>query len=109
MKDYIVLCVRRWMKFDGFTTTTYPFETRGKAGTTATAEAGCLDLSNNPIMTLQDNLLGLVPIAHLLRAGEIGRVSSVEVLEDSVLVLEATVRALRSAILDGCQAPHGGP
>lgn len=88
---------------------TYPFEAGGETSTTSSAQAGGLHLADNPIVALEDNLLGLVPITHLLRALEVGGVSSVQVLENAVLVAEATVDTLRGAILDGRQSPHGGP
>lgn len=88
---------------------TYPFETGGETSTTSSAETRSLDLADDPIVALEDNLLGLVPVAHLLRALEVGGVSSVKVLENAILVAETTVDTLRGAILDGRQAPHGGP
>ena len=88
---------------------TYPFEARGETSTTSAAEAGSLDFADDPVVALENDLLRLVPVAHLLRALEIGGVSSVEILENAVLVAETTVDTLRGAILDGRQAPHGGP
>lgn len=44
-----------------------------------------------PIVTLEQNLLGLVPIAIFLCALQVGTVVSVEVLEDPVLVLQASI------------------
>lgn len=87
----------------------YPFQARRETGATATAQTRGFDLANDPIMALEDDLLGLVPIAHLLCAREVGRVSAVKVLENAILVPQTSVRSLRGAILDGGQTPHGGP
>jgi hypothetical protein len=86
-----------------------PFQTRGETGTTSTAQTRGLDLIDDPIVTLEDNLLGLVPVAHLLRVLEVGRVSSVQILENAILVLETAVRPLRGAIVDSGQTSHGSP
>lgn len=55
-------------------------------------------------MTLQDNLLGLVPVAVLHGTLEVGAVVAVEVLENAVLVLEAAM-AVDGRVLDGSEAP----
>lgn len=52
-------------------------------------------------MALEDDLLGLVPVSHLLGVLEVGRVTAVEVLEDAVLIPEAAIGALGGAVLDG--------
>src|SRR6266566_6970134 len=79
----------------------YPFQSRRETGTTSTPQAGGLDLVDNPIVSLQYDLLGLVPVSHLLCMFQIRRVPAVQVLEDAVLVLETAVVSLGSAILDG--------
>lgn len=88
---------------------TYPFQTRGETSTSSSSQTGGLDLIDDPIVALEDNLLRLVPIAHLLRALEVGRVSSVQILKDAILVLEAAVSPHRGGILDGGQTSHGSP
>lgn len=60
-------------------------------------------------MTLENNLLRLVPVAHLLGALEVGGESAVEILENTILVLETSVGPLGGAILHGGKAPHSGP
>ena len=52
-------------------------------------------------MSLQDDLFGLVPVTHLLGRLQIRRVPAIEVLEDTILVLEPAIGSLRGAILDG--------
>lgn len=86
-----------------------PFQTRGETSTTSSSQTRGLDLANDPIVTLEDDLLGLVPVAHPLRALEVDGVSSVQILKDAILVSETAVRSLRGAVLDSCQASHGGP
>lgn len=88
---------------------TYPFETRRETGATATAETRRLHLIDNPLVALENNFLRLVPIAHLLCAREVGWVATVQILENTVLVLETAVGSLGSAILNGSQTPHGSP
>lgn len=86
---------------------TYPLETRGEARTTSSAQTGGLDFVNNPIVTLQEDLLCLVPIAHFLSALEVGRVSPIEVLENPVLVLQPTICSYGGGILNSGQASRG--
>ena len=88
---------------------TNPFQARGETSTTTATESGGLDLVDDPIVALENNFLGLVPVAHLLRAGKVGRVASVKILENTVLILQAAVSALRCTILDSGKAAHGGP
>lgn len=55
-------------------------------------------------MALEEDLLGLMPVAHLLGALEVGGEAAVEVLEDAVLVAKATIGTARgSAVLDGSE------
>lgn len=65
---------------------TYPFETRGETSTTSSSKTGGLDLANDPIVSLENNLLGLVPIAHLPSTLEVYGISVIEVLENAILV-----------------------
>lgn len=83
---------------------TYPLETRGETGTTSPTQARCLDFADNPFVALQENFFSLVPIAHLLSALEVNGESSIEILEDPVLVLQSSVCSCGAAILNGCQA-----
>ena len=103
---------------------TYPFKTRGEAGTSSATKTRLLDLrddlysvsygitreihATNPVMALQDDLLCLVPIAVLLRTLQIRTVVAVQVLENPVLVLQAAICPLRRAILHGRQRPPLG-
>jgi len=82
---------------------TNPFQTRGETSTTAAAQTGGLDFPNDPVVALEQDLLRLVPVAHLLGALKVGRVAAVEVLEDTVLVLEPAIDTLRGGgtVLDG--------
>jgi len=86
-----------------------PFETRGETSTTSSSETRGLDLADDPIVTLEDNLLGLVPVTHLPGALEVDGISVVKVLENAILVSQTSVCSLRGAVLDSSQAPHGGP
>jgi hypothetical protein len=56
-----------------------------------------------PIVTLVDNLLGLVPVAVLHSTLEIGSMVSVKVLENTVLVLETTLVLDWGSVLDGSE------
>lgn len=82
---------------------THPFESRRETSSTTASKTRGLDLADDPVVTLEENLLGLVPVAHLFRMLKVGRVTAVEVLEDAILVLEAAVVAygIGRAILDG--------
>jgi hypothetical protein len=60
-------------------------------------------VSTHPVVALQQDLLRLVPVAVLHRALQIGAVVAVQVLEDTVLVLEAAVCALGRGIVHGGQ------
>lgn len=85
---------------------THPFQTRRKTGTTAPTQAGSLDLPDDPVVALEEDLLGLVPVAHLLGVLEVGGVAAVEVLEDAVLITQAAVGADRGSsvgVLDGSE------
>lgn len=50
-----------------------------------------------------------MPVAHLFRALEVRRESAVEILENTILVLETSVRPLGGSILHCGEAPHGVP
>lgn len=50
-----------------------------------------------------------MPVAHLFRALEVRRESAVEILENTILVLETSVRSLGGSILHCGEAPHGVP
>lgn len=60
-----------------------------------------------PIVSLEDDLLGFVPVAVLHCALEIGSMVAVKVLENTVLVLETTLVLNGRRILDGSQATGG--
>lgn len=51
-------------------------------------------------MTLEDNLLRLVPVTILHRALQVSTVVAVEVLEDPVLVPQAAVHPFGCTLLD---------
>jgi len=70
---------------------TYPLETGGETSTTTSSQAGCLDLVDDPVVALGEDLLRLVPVAHLLRCGKGRGVAAHQVLEDTVLILEASI------------------
>jgi hypothetical protein len=53
----------------------------------------------HPVMSLEQDLLRLVPITVLLRALQVRPVVSVKVLEDSVLVLQASICPHRRSIV----------
>jgi hypothetical protein len=53
----------------------------------------------HPFVALEQDLLRLVPIAVLLRALQVRPVVSIEVLEDPVLVLQASICPLRWCII----------
>lgn len=61
-----------------------------------------------PIVTLVDNLLGLVPVTVLHCALEIGSMVAVKVLENAVLVLETTLVLDWRGVLDGSETTGGG-
>ena len=65
-----------------------PFHAGAEAGAAAPAEAGVLDLLDNPIAALFDQLLGFVPIAAPARAFKADVPLAVNVGEDAVPVLE---------------------
>lgn len=89
--------------------TTYPFQAGREAGSTTASETRGLDLVDDPIVTLENDFLSLVPIAHLLRARKVGGIASVEVLENAILVLETSVMPDGIGILNGSQTPHSSP
>jgi hypothetical protein len=60
-----------------------------------------------PIVTLVDNLLGLVPVTILHGALEVGSMVAVKVLEDAVLVLETTLVLDWGSVLDGSETTGG--
>lgn len=94
---------------------TYPFQTRGETSTTSATQTGCLDLRDDlcwvsyvlsrclscthPVIALQEDLLGLVPVSVLHRALQVGSVVAVQVLEDAILVLEPAVCPLGRGIV----------
>lgn len=110
---------------------TYPFQTRGETSTTSTPQSRSLNLRDNlqhtqhpsahyidhspnpmayshPIMSLQDNLLGLMPIARLHRILQARTMPSVQVLEYPVRILQTAIvarRMRRSGVLDSSIFP----
>jgi hypothetical protein len=68
----------------------------------------------HPFVALEQDLLRLMPVAILLRALQVRPVVSIEVLEDAVLVLQASICPLRRSILHCgqssllCPALRGG-
>lgn len=59
----------------------------------------------HPFVALEKDLLRLVPVAVLLSALQIRSVVSVQVLEDPVLILQASIHSLRRRIIYGRQGP----
>lgn len=81
-----------------------PLHSTGETGTTTSSKARRLDLGNDPIVSLGNHLLGLVPVTVLHGALKIGAVVAVQVGEDAVLVLQAALSVDRRRILDGGHA-----
>lgn len=53
-----------------------------------------------PVIALQEDLLGLMPVTKLLRRGEVGAMVSVQICEDPVLILQIAMDTLRCAFLN---------
>lgn len=79
-----------------------PLHPRREARTATSTQTRRFNLGNDPVVALIDNLLGLVPVAVLHGALEIGAVVAVQVLEDAVLVLQTAL------VLDGGGILYGG-
>lgn len=60
-----------------------------------------------PVVTLVDDLLGLVPVTVLHGALKVGSMVSVKVLENAVLVLETTLVLDWRGVLDGSETTNG--
>lgn len=67
-----------------------PLQTRGESRTTTTTKTRVLYLVQNPIMALQQDFLGLVPVASLERALELIVVEAIDVGENTVFVAEVS-------------------
>lgn len=65
-----------------------PLETRGETGTTTSTETRSLHLVQDPIVALEQDLLGLVPVTALEGTLELVVVESVDVGEDAILILQ---------------------
>src|SRR5262249_19620366 len=65
-----------------------PLETGRETGATAAAQIRSLDLIDDAVAALGEDVLGAVPDAAALGAGELPVVLAVEIEEDAVLVLE---------------------
>lgn len=87
----------------------HPFQSGWKASTTTSTESRSLNLIDDPVVALENNLLRLVPVTKLLCVLEIGRVATVEVLKDAVLILQVSIRPAGGAILNCGEAADGRP
>jgi len=63
-----------------------PLQSRRETGATTSTETGFFHFVQDPFMTLEQNLLGLVPVATLECAIELIVVESVNVGENAILV-----------------------
>lgn len=77
-----------------------PLHTGWETSATASSESRCLDLRDEPLVPLLYDFLGLVPVAVLHRALQVGAVVAVEVGEDAVLIPQTAVTVDRWRILD---------
>ena len=78
-----------------------PLHSTRETSTAASSQTGGLDLGDDPVVSLDDHLLGLVPVTVLHRALEVGTVVAVQVGEDAVLVLQAALTVDGRRVLDG--------
>lgn len=62
-------------------------------------------IPTHPVVALQDDLLRLVPVAILLGTLQIRTMVAIKVLENPVLILQATMCPLRRSILYCSQIP----
>ena len=65
-----------------------PLHPRRKPCTSSSSQTRRLDLGDKPIMVLEQDLLGLVPIAIFHRRFDVRTMMSIEVSEDTVLIFE---------------------
>lgn len=78
-----------------------PLEAGRETGTTSASETRLLHLADDPIVALEDDFLGLVPVAHSLGVLEVVAVVAVDILENAVLVTETAVLSGRRIVADG--------
>lgn len=81
-----------------------PLHSTGETSTTASSQTGGLDLGDDPVMSLDNHFLGLVPVTVLHGALEVGAVVAVQVGEDAILVLQAALAVNRRRVLDSGHA-----
>jgi hypothetical protein len=81
-----------------------PLHSTWETSAAASSQTGGLDLRDDPVVSLDDHLLGLVPVTVLHRALEVGAVVAVQVGEDAVLVLQAALAVDGRRVLDGRHA-----
>lgn len=81
-----------------------PLHATGETSTTTTTKTRGLDLRNDPVISLENHLLSLVPVTVLHRALQVGAVVAVQVREDAVLVLQTARVVNRRRVLDGGHA-----
>jgi len=81
-----------------------PLHSTRETSTTASSQTGGLDLGNDPIVSLDDHLLGLVPVTVLHSALKVGAVVAVQVGKDAILVLQAALAVNGRRVLDGGHA-----
>jgi len=65
--------------------------------------------TTHPVVALEQNLLGLVPVSALLGILQVRAMTSVQILEDAVLVLETSICPHGRSILHCCQGPLRRP
>lgn len=68
-----------------------PLESTGETGATPPPEPGLLNLVQDPVGALEHNLLGLVPVTTLEGAGQAKVTLIIQVGEDPIRILEATM------------------
>ena len=67
-----------------------PLHTGGESGSTSTSQSRSLDLIDDPVCSLLNNLLGLVPLTSGHGPLEPPVVTTVDVGEDSILIRQGT-------------------
>ena len=101
--DQIVRTITHFLGHEG------PLQAGGEAGAAAPAQARRLDLVAQPVGALIKHFLRQVPRAPALRRLEIGRVKTIEVGEDAILVLQHLRRLSWVRNLGGSEERKFGP
>lgn len=86
-----------------------PLQSRGETGTTTSTESRLLHLVQDPVVSLEQDLLGLVPVTALEGALKLVVVESVDVCENAILVLQVAEAGSdrRNDGVDGCCSSQG--